>query len=107
MRQIVVLVAALALPLVANAGTKVIQDGCLKYVATGKVYDVRIDIVDGTDLALKFGWANPLDKYAIAFWNQEEAVVINLGPFGFLMDTGNDGTDRQGRQWVVARRPWC
>ena len=89
------------------ADTKTINDGCLKYLATGKVYRTKIQIVDGGDLWPKYSWANVLDKYAIVFWSKEEAVVINLGAFGFLMDTGNKGKDLNGKEWEVAKYPWC
>ena len=91
----------------ANAGTTTINDGCVKYLSTGKVYEVRLQIVDGQDLWPKYSWANVLTKYAIVFWENDEATVIDLGAFGLLMDTGVTGRDLQGRQWMVAKRPWC
>jgi hypothetical protein len=91
----------------AYADTRVIEDGCLKYLETGKRYEIRVSIVDGSELWPKYSWAQVLDKYAIVFWDKDEATVINLGVFGFLMDTGQEGKDLQGRGWKVARSPWC
>ena len=91
----------------ASADVRLIEDGCLKYLETGKRYEVRINIVDGSDLWPKYSWAQVLDKYAIVFWDRDEATVINLGVFGFLMDTGQEGKGLQGRRWKVARSPWC
>jgi hypothetical protein len=79
----------------------------VKYLGTGKVYAVPVRIVDGSDLWPKYSWAKVLTKYAIIFWNNEEATVIDVGVFGLLMDTGVEGTDLQGRRWKVARSPWC
>lgn len=95
------------LPLQTHAETTTIHDGCVKYLATGKVYEVTVHIVDGDDLWPKYSWANVLTKYAIVFWDNDEATVIDLGVFGLLMDTGVTGKDREGRQWKVAKRPWC
>jgi hypothetical protein len=33
----------------------------------------------------KYSWANVLTKYAIVFWNNDEATVIDIGVFGLLM----------------------
>lgn len=95
------------LPALANAETTSINDGCVKYLATGKVYEVEVRIIDGGDLWPKYSWANVLTKYAIVFWDNDEATVIDLGVFGLLMDTGVTGKDLDGRQWKVAKRPWC
>ena len=92
---------------IAWADTMVIENGCLKYLETGKKYEVEIKIVDGGDLWPKYSWAQVLDKYAIVFWAKDEATVINLGVFGFYMDTGQEGKDLQGRRWKVAKTPWC
>ncbi|MNV36676.1 hypothetical protein D3C71_1281640 [compost metagenome] len=94
-------------PAASLAVTTTIPDGCIKYEETGKVYEVQVQIVDGGDLWPKFSWANVLTKYAVVFWKQDEATVIDLGIFGLLMDTGVEGTDLQGHKWKVARRPWC
>jgi len=32
------------------ADTTIIEDGCVKYIKTGKIYNVRVNIVDGQDL---------------------------------------------------------
>lgn len=106
MRAIIFLVFSL-LPALSNAATTVVNDGCVKYLATGKVYELKVHIVDGGDLWPKYSWANVQTKYAVVFWDKEEATVIDLGVFGLLMDTGATGTDLQGRQWKVARSPWC
>lgn len=89
------------------AATTTIEDGCVKYIETGKVYNVRVNIVDGKDLWPKYSWANVLTKYAIVFWEKDEATVIDIGVFGLLMDTGVNGKDLQDREWEVAKRPWC
>jgi len=102
-----ILLLIIFLPSLSNADTTIINDGCVKYLATGKVYEVKVQIVDGEDLWPKYSWANVLTKYAIIFWDNDEATVIDLGVFGLLMDTGATGTDLQGRMWKVARRPWC
>lgn len=91
----------------SRADTTIISDGCVKYLATGKVYNVKVRIIDGEDLWPKYIWANVLDKYAIVFWSQDEATIINLGVFGLLSDTGSNGKDLQGREWKVAKYPWC
>jgi hypothetical protein len=95
------------LPALSLAETTTIEDGCVKYQATNKVYEVEIKIVDGGDLWPKYSWAKVLTKYAIVFWDKDEATVIDIGTFGLLMDTGVQGTDLSGRRWKVARRPWC
>ena len=89
------------------ADTTVIEDGCVKYLETGKVYNVRISIVDGQDLWPKYAWANVLTKYAIVFWNKDDATVVDISIFGLLMETGVEGKDLQGRRWKVAKQPWC
>jgi len=91
----------------AIADTTTIKDGCVKYLATGKVYEVELRIVDGGDLWPKYRWADVLTKYAIVFWGKDEATVIDLGVFGLLSDTGVNGKDLEGRNWKVARIPWC
>ncbi len=91
----------------ASASTTVIENGCVKYLETGKVYNVRVNIVDGQDLWPKYSWANVLTKYAIVFWDNDEATVIDISVFGLILDTGVDGTDLQGRRWKVAKQPWC
>ena len=90
-----------------NADTRIVNDGCVKYLATGKSYNVEVRIVDGEDLWPKYSWANVLTKYAIVFWSQDEATVIDIGVFGMNMDTGVRGKDLQGREWKVAKSPWC
>ena len=92
---------------VSFAETTIIEDGCVKYLNTGKAYEVSYKIVDGKDLWPKYSWANVLTKYAIVFWNKDEATVIDISIFGLLMDTGVDGKDLQGNKWKVAKRPWC
>ena len=94
-------------PILSIAETTTIDDGCVKYLATGRVYEVQVHIIDGGDLWPRYNWANVLTKYAVVFWDNDSATVIDLGVFGMLMDTGVDGTDLQGRRWKVARRPWC
>ena len=106
MRYIFALLLALCCG-TASADTTVIENGCVKYMETGKVYNVRVSIVDGQDLWPKYSWANVLTKYAIVFWNTDEATVIDISIFGLLMDTGVEGKDLQGRQWKVAKQPWC
>lgn len=91
----------------ASADTTVLDDGCVKYMETGKVYNVRVSIVDGQDLWPRYSWANVLTKYAIVFWDKDEATVIDISVFGFIMDTGVEGKDLQGRRWKVAKQPWC
>lgn len=98
---------SLLLSLYCRAGTTTISNGCVKYLATGKVYELPVRIVDGMDLFAKFRWADPTSKYAIVFWKQDEATVIDLGPLGLYMDTGVDGKDLDGRRWLVAKTPWC
>ena len=106
MRRILALLIALSCGS-SRADTTVIEEGCVKYKETGKVYNVRINVVDGKDLWPKYSWANVLTKYAIVFWDKDEATVIDISIFGLLMDTGVDGKDLQGREWKVAKRPWC
>jgi hypothetical protein len=91
----------------ALADTTVVRDGCVRYRDTGRVYEVRVNIVDGQDLWPKYSWASVVSKYAIVFWDNDEATVIDLGVLGFYMDTGVNGRDLQGREWKVARRPFC
>lgn len=90
-----------------SADTQVIERGCVKYLETGKVYNVRVTIVDGKDLWPKYRWADVLTKYAIVFWDNDEATVIDISVFGLNMDTGVNGQDLQGRRWKVAKQPWC
>ncbi|MCW0221113.1 MAG: hypothetical protein OJI67_22480 [Prosthecobacter sp.] len=106
MRTILALLTAMFCTSVL-ADTTVIEDGCVKYIETGKVYNVRVNIVDGKDLWPKYSWANVLTKYAIVFWEKDEATVIDISVFGLLMETGVNGKDLQGREWKVAKRPWC
>ena len=91
----------------AFADTTLIENGCVRYIETGKVYNVPLSIVDGKDLWPKYSWANLLTKYAIVFWDRDEATVIDISIFGLLLDTGVDGQDLQGRRWKVAKQPWC
>ncbi|UJW81181.1 hypothetical protein [Hydrogenophaga sp. SL48] len=106
MRSVSVLLLAFCCG-VASADTTVIEDGCVKYLETSKVYNVRVNILDGEDLWPKYSWANVLTKYAIVFWDKDEATVIDISIFGLLMDTGVEGKDLQGRRWKVAKQPWC
>ena len=103
----IILLLSSLFPSLSNADTTTIEDGCVKYLATGKVYEVKVQIVDGEDLWPQYSWANVLTKYAIVFWKNDEATVIDLGVFGLLMETGTIGTDRQGKKWKVAKSPWC
>jgi hypothetical protein len=52
---------------VSNAGTTIIEDGCVKYLSAGKVYNLKVQIGDGEDIWPKYSWANVLNKYAIVF----------------------------------------
>lgn len=106
MRTILILLVAL-LSGSSFADTTIIENGCVKYIETGEVYNVRISIVDGKDLWLKYSWADVLTKYAIVFWDKNESTVIDISVFGLLMDAGGNGKDLQGREWKVAKRPWC
>jgi hypothetical protein len=103
----IILLLSSLFPNLSNADTTTIEDGCVKYLATGKVYKVTVQIVDGEDLWPQYSWADVLTKYAIVFWNNDEATVIDLGVFGLLMETGTIGSDRQGKKWEVAKSPWC
>lgn len=58
----------------SNAATTTLNDGCVKYLATGKVYELKVHIVDGGDLWPKYSWAKVLTKYAVVFWDKEEAT---------------------------------
>lgn len=54
MKKLLLLLAISLLPSKAFADTRIIADGCLKYLASGKVYQVPIRIVDGEDLWPKY-----------------------------------------------------
>lgn len=101
--------AALLLSVITAAGadTTTIENGCVKYMETGKSFNIQLNIIDGKDLWPKYSWANVLTKYAVVFWNTGEATVIDISVFGLIMDTGVDGVDLQGRRWKVAKQPWC
>jgi hypothetical protein len=107
MRAFAFLILSICLCSSVHADTRIVRDGCVKYLATDKSYNVEVQIVDGEDLWPKYSWANVLTKYAIVFWSQEEATVIDIGVFGLNMDTGVQGKDLQGREWKVAKYPWC
>jgi ribosomal protein S8E len=107
MKSFLILIATIWVCSTANADTRIVKDGCVKYLETGKTYEVEVQIVDGEDLWPKYSWANVLTKYAIVFWAKEEATVIDIGVFGLHMDTGVEGKDLQGRRWKVAKSPWC
>ena len=77
------------------ADTTVIEDGCVKYLETGKVYNVRISIVDGQDLWPKYAWANVLTKYAIVFWNKDDATVVDSRPCRIHPRAVNDNSSRR------------
>lgn len=107
MRKIIVIILSFFISFNVSADTRIVKDGCVKYLATGKIYNVEVQIVDGGDLWPEYTWANVLTKYAIVFWSQDEATVIDIGVFGMSMDTGVTGKDLQGREWKVAKYPWC
>ena len=54
-----------------QADTTIINDGCVKYLATGKVYNVEVRIVDGEDL-----WP----KASLPGWNANYSRWVIVSP---------------------------
>jgi hypothetical protein len=61
-KTIFFLLLIISLPSLSNAETTIINDGCVKYLSTGKVYEVEVQIIDGKDLWPKIQLGKRLNK---------------------------------------------
>ena len=81
------------------------QRACAKYLNTNRAYLVDVTIISGNELNRKTGSYSygPLDTYAVIFWADGQASVIELDYFfGSLNIFGNRGYDQQGRPWNIS-----
>jgi len=78
---------------------------CAKYLNTNKAYKVDVTIIRGSELNQKtysFDY-NGLATYAVIFWSDNQASVIELDFFvGSLSPFGTRGYDQEGRPWEIS-----
>jgi hypothetical protein len=103
-----VLLAAMFSVVIASAAAGATQQlGCALYLNTNKAYKVQITLIPGTELNLSTGGLsyNALATYAVIFWDDGQATVIELDMFfGSLNEIGSYGSDQNGRRWYVSSR---
>lgn len=78
-------------------------EACATYIGTGKSYEVTVNLFEGSDLNQRtssFDY-NAFDKYAVIFWNNDQASVIELESSFCNTDFGCDGVDQQGYRWAI------
>jgi hypothetical protein len=83
-------------------------DACATYQSTNKHYKVNITIYSGDELNKATHSLNYLSfrKYAVIFWQQNQASVIALSlPDIIGSVVGTSGTDQYGREWNITTYP--
>lgn len=92
---------------IAVANEKV--DVCVRYRADygwSKGYSVQATVISGSDLNSAVGSINrfkPFSTYAVVFWNQGEASILELPPgsFGSVPIFDSEVEDQNGRKWKI------
>ena len=101
------LAAVFCLGFMSAAKSATQELGCALYLNTNKAYKVDITLISGSELNQSTGSFsyNVLATYAVIFWNDGQATVIELEMFfGSLNEFGNYGSDQDGRPWHVSSR---
>ncbi|MGE5501530.1 MAG: hypothetical protein ACM3W4_06355 [Ignavibacteriales bacterium] len=120
MRWLMLGLALVFLPTAASA--KYVQTVKVRYATDDGAspwYSVDVTFLTGTELnraTRTFNYGG-FDKYAVIFWDQNEASVIKLDGFfacgteftqSCLRTIGNmDGTDQEGRGWEICAHSLC
>ena len=96
---------------VSNAYAKEILEVCATYENTGKSYAVEAIILEGSELNSEtnsFNY-NSFSTYAVIFWSNEQASVIELDNFfGSIGIFGTNGNDQRGYPWkIVEGHTFC
>ena len=78
---------------------------CLRYNATGQKYLVNAALWRGGDLNRSVGISryNSQAIYAVVFWAQDQATIIQLSYNVRPSTTGIGGTDQTGASWHVSQ----
>ena len=76
---------------------------------SGKVYQVEATLISGQELIQRTNDLRyqPWATYVAIFWDQQHATLINIGGFSAPGPIPVDGTDMQGRHWLVSAGPIC
>lgn len=103
----VLLAALFSTAIVSAAAGATQQLGCALYLNTNRAYKVDITLLSGSELNQSTGGLsyNALANYAVIFWADGQATVIELEFFfGSLNEIGTRGVDQYGRPWHVSSR---
>lgn len=80
-----------------------VVEACATYVGTGESYEVTVNIFEGSELNQRtssFDY-NSFDKYAVIFWGDDQASVIELESSICNTDFGCDGVDQRDYKWEI------
>jgi hypothetical protein len=89
------------------------QEVCAKYQTDSgwsQGYTVMATIINGSDLNAETGSYSyePYATYAVIFWDQGEASVLNLQYYsGEITAYETSATDQRGRSWKVSTPSVC
>ena len=102
--KITKLAAVIALGCASDAEAQQKMQMCLRYENTGQKYLVNGSLWYGSDLTRATGTVYlQTHLYAVVFWDQNQASVIQLD-YNVRPNTyGHGGTDQQGHRWNVAQ----
>lgn len=80
-----------------------VLEACATYVGTGKSYEVNVNIYEGGELNRRTSTFDydSFSKYAVIFWSNDQASVIELDSTFCTLDFGCDGVDRKGYKWKI------
>lgn len=78
---------------------------CATYTNTGSAYKVRANVMKGSELNKLTKTYNytSYNKYAVIFWADDQATVIELPSYCSFSSFGCDGKDQRGYPWKVKR----
>lgn len=97
----------------ANAAYK--EECTIKYVSTGKAYQVSCTYLSGSELnsATNSFRYDTLGLYSVTFWGQGQATVIKVRGINFCGFEATrscadsisplNGTDQEGREWKICQ----
>lgn len=103
----VFLAAMFSIAIASAAAGATQQLACAVYLNTNTAYKVEITLISGSELNQATGSLsyNVLATYAVVFWADGQATVIELDMFfGSLNEIGTYGSDQDGRPWHVSSR---
>ena len=84
---------------------------CAKYRTDNgwsKSYKVEATIIKGTELnqATRTFEYNAFATYVVIFWDKDQASIIEMS-WPYLSPIGQEGEDRRGVKWEVAKTSFC